>query len=147
MASNPQSGGWMRSKEGLGVWEHKGKVAVSGYGHSPVERRWDENVEHSLGAMSILAAEKALEDCGLSKDDVDGIVSAPGPLGDNWGPRPFFEPPYDSEDGLTKVTAEWLAKNGGFKKVEDLMNVSGVGEKSFLKMKPLITVTAAKPGQ
>ena len=38
-------------------------------------------------------------------------------------------------------------KNGGFKKIEDLMNVSGVGEKSFLKMKPLITVTAAKPGQ
>jgi competence protein ComEA len=38
-------------------------------------------------------------------------------------------------------------KNGGFKKVEDLMNVSGVGEKSFLKMKPLITVTAPKTGQ
>jgi hypothetical protein len=28
-------------------------------------------------------------------------------------------------------------------KFEDLMNVSGVGEKSFLKMKPLITVTPA----
>ena len=37
---------------------------------------------------------------------------------------------------------EYRQKNGGFKKVEDLMNVSGVGEKSFLKMKPLITVTA-----
>jgi len=42
---------------------------------------------------------------------------------------------------------EYRQKNGGFKKVEDLMNVSGVGEKSFLKMKPLITVTAGKPGQ
>ena len=41
---------------------------------------------------------------------------------------------------------DYRQKNGGFKKVEDLMNVSGVGEKSFLKMKPLITVTA-KPGQ
>ena len=39
---------------------------------------------------------------------------------------------------------EYRQKNGGFKKVEDLMNVSGVGEKSFLKMKPLITVAAAK---
>ena len=39
---------------------------------------------------------------------------------------------------------DYRQKNGGFKKVEDLMNVSGVGEKSFLKMKPLITVTAAK---
>jgi competence protein ComEA len=36
---------------------------------------------------------------------------------------------------------EYRQKNGGFKKVEDLMNVRGVGEKSFLKLKPLITVT------
>ena len=42
---------------------------------------------------------------------------------------------------------DYRQKNGGFKKIEDLMNVSGVGEKSFLKMKPLITVTATKPGQ
>jgi competence protein ComEA len=42
---------------------------------------------------------------------------------------------------------DYRQKNGGFKKIEDLMNVSGVGEKSFLKMKPLITVTTAKPGQ
>jgi hypothetical protein len=30
------------------------------------------------------------------------------------------------------------------KKVEDLMNVRGVGEKSFLKLKALVTVTATK---
>jgi comEA protein len=42
---------------------------------------------------------------------------------------------------------DYRQKNGGFKKVEDLMNVSGVGEKSFLKMKPLITVTAPKTSQ
>src|SRR6266850_8412371 len=41
---------------------------------------------------------------------------------------------------------EYRQKNGGFKKVEDLMNVRGVGEKSFLKMKPLITVATAKAG-
>ena len=39
---------------------------------------------------------------------------------------------------------EYRQKNGSFKKVEDLMNVRGVGEKSFLKMKPLITVAASK---
>ena len=42
---------------------------------------------------------------------------------------------------------DYRQKNGGFRKVEDLMNVSGVGEKSFLKMKPLITVTTPKSGQ
>ena len=35
-------------------------------------------------------------------------------------------------------------KNGGFKKIEELMNVKGIGEKSFLKLKPMVTVTADK---
>jgi comEA protein len=39
---------------------------------------------------------------------------------------------------------EYRQKNGGFKKIEDLMNVKGIGEKSFLKLKPLVTVTPAK---
>ena len=36
---------------------------------------------------------------------------------------------------------EYRQKNGPFKKVEDLMNVKGIGEKSFLKLKPLLSVT------
>jgi hypothetical protein len=32
---------WRRDKDGLGVWEHRGKVAVADVGHSPVDRRWD----------------------------------------------------------------------------------------------------------
>ena len=47
--------------------------------------------------------------------------------------------------GLGRAVAERIVeyrdKNGNFKKVEDLMNVKGIGEKSFLKLKPLITVT------
>jgi competence protein ComEA len=39
---------------------------------------------------------------------------------------------------------EYRQKNNGFKKIEELMNVKGIGEKSFLKLKPLITV-AEKP--
>ena len=50
--------------------------------------------------------------------------------------------------GIGKSTAErileYREKSGGFKKIEDLMNVRGIGEKSFLKLKPLVTVTAAK---
>jgi competence protein ComEA len=37
---------------------------------------------------------------------------------------------------------EYRQKNGGFKKIEDLMNVKGIGEKSFLKLRPLVTVSA-----
>ena len=50
--------------------------------------------------------------------------------------------------GIGKSTAErileYREKSGGFKKVEDLMNVRGIGEKSFLKLKPLVTVSSAE---
>ena len=45
---------------------------------------------------------------------------------------------------------EFRQKNGSFKKIEELMNVKGIGEKSFLKLKPLITVAdraSARAGQ
>ena len=39
---------------------------------------------------------------------------------------------------------DYRQKNGSFRKIEDLMNVKGIGEKSFLKLKPLITVGGDK---
>jgi comEA protein len=39
---------------------------------------------------------------------------------------------------------EYRQKNGPFKKIEELMNVRGIGEKNFLKLKPQITVGQAK---
>jgi comEA protein len=39
---------------------------------------------------------------------------------------------------------EYRQKNGPFKKVEELMNVRGVGEKSFLRLKPQLTLGQAK---
>jgi competence protein ComEA len=41
-----------------------------------------------------------------------------------------------------KRIIEYREKHGGFKKIEELMNVKGIGEKSFLKLKPLVTITA-----
>src|SRR5262245_53471283 len=43
-----------------------------------------------------------------------------------------------------KRIIEYRQKNGSFKKIEELMNVKGIGEKSFLKLKPLITVAPEK---
>jgi len=52
----------------------------------------------------------------------------------------------DALPGIGTKTAELIVeyrqKNGPFKKIEELMNVRGVGEKSFLKLKPQLTVTA-----
>ena len=44
-----------------------------------------------------------------------------------------------------KLIIEHRQKNGGFKKIEELMNIKGIGEKSFLKLKPMVTVGADKP--
>jgi competence protein ComEA len=54
----------------------------------------------------------------------------------------------ESLPGIGAKTAErileYRQKNGPFKKIEDLMNVKGIGEKSFLKLKPRLTVAAPK---
>jgi competence protein ComEA len=73
-------------------------------------------------------------------------ASASGPLNLNTATVAQLE----ALPGIGRSTAErildYREKNGGFKKIEDLMNVRGIGEKSFLRLKPLITVTSPKGG-
>ncbi|MEE8443672.1 MAG: thiolase family protein [Dehalococcoidia bacterium] len=132
---------WRREKEGLGLWEHRGKVAITGYGHSPIERRWDgTSMDATLGAYTILACQRAMDDAGVTLDEVDGIVcfqdTISGPAGgavSNWAPRPYFDPPYDSEWGLTRVNPEWLIKQMGFKNIKYApANVPHIGEQMGL---------------
>ena len=75
-----------RKSEGFGLWEHRGKVAVAGIGISPTARRRDGNLETSLGALQIIAIQKALDEAGITVDDVDGVVACPQGMGDAWPP-------------------------------------------------------------
>ena len=93
-----------------------------------------------LVALALLAHPAAAQD-----SDRSAMKSGPaGPVNLNTATAAQLE----SLPGIGARTAalivEYRQKNGGFKKIEDLMNVRGVGEKSFLRLKPLITVTPPK---
>ena len=45
---------------------------------------------------------------------------------------------------MAQRIVEYRQQNGGFKKLEDLMNVRGIGEAAFLKLRSLVTITAPR---
>ena len=109
-----------RLDEGLGVWEHRGKVAAVGIGHSPTARRWNGSAETSVGAWSILALRNAMEDAGVAPDQVDGLVLVESTTTGAWWPEETpipedvvnsFQPTDDPLDGIAKLSGEWLLKN------------------------------------
>ena len=109
-----------RTKEGMGIWEHRGKVVAVGVGHSPTARRWDGKPETSVGAWAITALRKAMEDAGVSADQVDGLVlDSTTTTGAHWPegrPVPMdvvnaFQPTDNPLDGIARLSAEWILKN------------------------------------
>jgi hypothetical protein len=112
---------------GLPVWEHKGKAAAIGVGHSPAVRRWDWKPETSVGGWTILAIRRAIEDAGIDPSTIDGLVmDTSTTTGAYWDNRPIpedfaktFNSTSDPLDGIAKLSSEWILKN-----VPELSNVT-----------------------
>ena len=109
-----------RATEGLGLWAHRGKVAAVGIGHSPTARRWDGRPETCVGALSLTALRRAIQDAGVSPDQIDGLVFVPetttGAYWPKGKPVPMdvvsaFTPSSDHLDGIAKLSAEWILNN------------------------------------
>ena len=73
-----------------------------------------------------VAATASTEVVNLNSATVAQIASLPG-----IGPK------------TADLVVQYRVKNGPFKKIEEIMNVRGIGEKSFLKIKDRLTVAAA----
>jgi len=62
----------------MATWDLKDKVAVCGVGHSPYGRRLNRSTIDLAGE----AIRNALDDAGLGRDDLDGLIVSFGtPIG------------------------------------------------------------------
>ena len=86
----------------------------------------------ALAVPAVQAQEKA--------EKAKPAASASSPINLNTATQAQLETLPGVGSRTAQLIVEHRQKNGGFKKIEELMNIKGIGEKSFLKIKPLVTL-------
>jgi competence protein ComEA len=98
-----------------------------------------------LGLLATVGAGAAQEKPAAPRAAAKPAAAAASPINLNTATVTQLE----TLPGIGARTAQAIVdhreKNGSFKKIEELMNIKGIGEKSFLKLKPMVTVGPEKP--
>ena len=116
---------WLRRREGLGIWEGRSKAVAVGTGASDTSRRWDWDPQTSVGANAISALRRAMDDAGVTGDQVDGLIVVPDTTTGRfaWPPAwpedrdvpgdmaAAFEMLDDPRVGMAGLSTEWIIKN------------------------------------
>ena len=81
----------------------------------------------TFGWMAATAASAEIEPLDLNRATAQELIELPG-IG----------------EAMAKRILDFREQNGPFKRVEDLMKIKGIGEKSFEKLRPYVRVGKGK---
>ncbi|GAA0992105.1 hypothetical protein GCM10009563_05830 [Subtercola frigoramans] len=92
-------------------------------------------------ALGSVAAGAALQAAGGASNSPTGAKALPlQPVNLNAADQGALETLPHVGPALAQRIIAWRSENGPFTQVEDLKNVSGIGDKTFAELQPLVTV-------
>jgi comEA protein len=83
----------------------------------------------------------------LAGQDTRSTASSPAPLNLNAATAADLEKLPGVGAAMAARILDYRQKSGGFKKIEELMNIQGIGERNFLRLKPLVSVTPPRSAE
>ena len=104
----------------------------------------------AVGALALvcgLAAPAAAESPVQSADREEAPAKAPDKVEINTADRMELEELPGIGPRTAERIVEYRTENGRFEKIEDLMNVRGIGERTFLRLRDLVQVAGAPDQQ